>query len=147
MSEWWFLTVPWRSTQSHTLPHKLSMRVDNCAVNFSPSRSSMIRSRFCEDGVAWKAEQQLLQRQAACDRVDRWIQQPNSVAVCSLTQPSGNTLMVGEPSYSTQPSISCLFFVSLCSFQTTDDFQVASAECPSDDEDIDSCEPSSGGLG
>ncbi|XP_055358279.1 neurexin-1a-like isoform X6 [Betta splendens] len=27
--------------------------------------------------------------------------------------------------------------------QTTDDFQVASAECPSDDEDIDSCEPSS----
>ncbi|XP_024152847.1 neurexin-1-beta isoform X27 [Oryzias melastigma] len=30
--------------------------------------------------------------------------------------------------------------------QTTDDFQVASAECPSDDEDIDPCEPSSGGL-
>uniref|UniRef100_A0A7N8YEZ8 Neurexin 1 n=1 Tax=Mastacembelus armatus TaxID=205130 RepID=A0A7N8YEZ8_9TELE len=30
--------------------------------------------------------------------------------------------------------------------QTTDDFLVASAECPSDDEDIDSCEPSSGGL-
>uniref|UniRef100_A0A7N8YK86 Neurexin 1 n=1 Tax=Mastacembelus armatus TaxID=205130 RepID=A0A7N8YK86_9TELE len=28
-------------------------------------------------------------------------------------------------------------------FQTTDDFLVASAECPSDDEDIDSCEPSS----
>ncbi|XP_067379594.1 neurexin-1a-like isoform X9 [Channa argus] len=27
--------------------------------------------------------------------------------------------------------------------QTTDDFPVASAECPSDDEDIDSCEPSS----
>ncbi|XP_026165224.1 neurexin-1a isoform X2 [Mastacembelus armatus] len=27
--------------------------------------------------------------------------------------------------------------------QTTDDFLVASAECPSDDEDIDSCEPSS----
>uniref|UniRef100_A0A3Q1JDC3 Neurexin 1 n=1 Tax=Anabas testudineus TaxID=64144 RepID=A0A3Q1JDC3_ANATE len=30
--------------------------------------------------------------------------------------------------------------------QTTDDFQVASAECPSDDEDIDSCEPSSATL-
>ncbi|XP_062422558.1 neurexin-1a-beta-like isoform X13 [Pungitius pungitius] len=30
--------------------------------------------------------------------------------------------------------------------QTTDDLLVASAECPSDDEDIDSCEPSSGGL-
>ncbi|XP_069394636.1 neurexin-1a isoform X15 [Paralichthys olivaceus] len=30
--------------------------------------------------------------------------------------------------------------------QTTDDFVVASAECPSDDEDIDPCEPSSGGL-
>lgn len=33
------------------------------------------------------------------------------------------------------------------SFQTTDDLLVASAECPSDDEDIDPCEPSSGGLG
>ncbi|KAJ7987511.1 hypothetical protein DPEC_G00327250 [Dallia pectoralis] len=31
--------------------------------------------------------------------------------------------------------------------QTTEDQQVASAECPSDDEDIDPCEPSSGGLG
>ena len=31
--------------------------------------------------------------------------------------------------------------------QTTDDLLVASAECPSDDEDIDPCEPSSGGLG
>ncbi|KAM8786241.1 neurexin-1 isoform 19-T19 [Rhynchonycteris naso] len=30
--------------------------------------------------------------------------------------------------------------------QTTDDILVASAECPSDDEDIDPCEPSSGGL-
>ncbi|KAM6956129.1 neurexin-1a isoform 8-T8 [Aplochiton taeniatus] len=30
--------------------------------------------------------------------------------------------------------------------QTTDDLTVASAECPSDDEDIDPCEPSSGGL-
>ncbi|XP_032408198.1 neurexin-1a isoform X4 [Xiphophorus hellerii] len=30
--------------------------------------------------------------------------------------------------------------------QTTDDLMVASAECPSDDEDIDPCEPSSGGL-
>ncbi|XP_052326656.1 neurexin-1a-like isoform X9 [Oncorhynchus keta] len=30
--------------------------------------------------------------------------------------------------------------------QTTDDLPVASAECPSDDEDIDPCEPSSGGL-
>ncbi|XP_041865761.1 neurexin-1a isoform X4 [Melanotaenia boesemani] len=30
--------------------------------------------------------------------------------------------------------------------QTTDDSLVASAECPSDDEDIDPCEPSSGGL-
>ncbi|XP_070980813.1 neurexin-1a-like isoform X11 [Oncorhynchus clarkii lewisi] len=29
---------------------------------------------------------------------------------------------------------------------TTDDLPVASAECPSDDEDIDPCEPSSGGL-
>uniref|UniRef100_A0A8C8WL15 Neurexin 1 n=1 Tax=Panthera leo TaxID=9689 RepID=A0A8C8WL15_PANLE len=28
--------------------------------------------------------------------------------------------------------------------QTTDDILVASAECPSDDEDIDPCEPSSG---
>ncbi|KAB0366223.1 hypothetical protein FD754_010379, partial [Muntiacus muntjak] len=28
---------------------------------------------------------------------------------------------------------------------TTDDILVASAECPSDDEDIDPCEPSSGG--
>lgn len=36
--------------------------------------------------------------------------------------------------------------VPLC-FQTTDDLLVASAECPSDDEDIDPCEPSSGGLG
>lgn len=36
-----------------------------------------------------------------------------------------------------------LFF----SLQTTDDILVASAECPSDDEDIDPCEPSSGGLG
>lgn len=33
------------------------------------------------------------------------------------------------------------------SLQTTDDILVASAECPSDDEDIDPCEPSSGGLG
>uniref|UniRef100_A0A669C901 Neurexin 1b n=1 Tax=Oreochromis niloticus TaxID=8128 RepID=A0A669C901_ORENI len=32
-------------------------------------------------------------------------------------------------------------------FFTTDEFPVASAECPSDDEDIDPCEPSSGGLG
>ncbi|XP_066034179.1 neurexin-1 isoform X19 [Chamaea fasciata] len=31
-------------------------------------------------------------------------------------------------------------------FETTDDILVASAECPSDDEDIDPCEPSSGGL-
>ncbi|XP_026135059.1 neurexin-1-beta-like isoform X2 [Carassius auratus] len=30
--------------------------------------------------------------------------------------------------------------------QNTDDLLVASAECPSDDEDIDPCEPSSGGL-
>ncbi|XP_038666439.1 neurexin 1a isoform X35 [Scyliorhinus canicula] len=30
--------------------------------------------------------------------------------------------------------------------QSTDDILVASAECPSDDEDIDECEPSSGGL-
>ncbi|XP_049689829.1 neurexin-1 isoform X19 [Accipiter gentilis] len=30
--------------------------------------------------------------------------------------------------------------------QATDDILVASAECPSDDEDIDPCEPSSGGL-
>uniref|UniRef100_A0A3B3RD11 Neurexin 1b n=1 Tax=Paramormyrops kingsleyae TaxID=1676925 RepID=A0A3B3RD11_9TELE len=30
--------------------------------------------------------------------------------------------------------------------QTTDDLLVASAECPNDDEDIDPCEPSSGGL-
>ncbi|XP_039546486.1 neurexin-1b isoform X2 [Pimephales promelas] len=30
--------------------------------------------------------------------------------------------------------------------QTTDDLLVASAECPSDDEDIDPCEPNSGGL-
>ncbi|XP_043551869.1 neurexin 1a isoform X27 [Chiloscyllium punctatum] len=30
--------------------------------------------------------------------------------------------------------------------QSTDDLLVASAECPSDDEDIDECEPSSGGL-
>uniref|UniRef100_A0AAR2IT88 Neurexin 1 n=1 Tax=Pygocentrus nattereri TaxID=42514 RepID=A0AAR2IT88_PYGNA len=30
--------------------------------------------------------------------------------------------------------------------QTTDELLVASAECPSDDEDIDPCEPSSGGL-
>ncbi|XP_066172458.1 neurexin-1 isoform X8 [Sylvia atricapilla] len=30
--------------------------------------------------------------------------------------------------------------------QTSDDILVASAECPSDDEDIDPCEPSSGGL-
>ncbi|CAG09464.1 unnamed protein product [Tetraodon nigroviridis] len=30
--------------------------------------------------------------------------------------------------------------------QPTDDVLVASAECPSDDEDIDPCEPSSGGL-
>nr|XP_020762851.1 neurexin-1-beta isoform X2 [Odocoileus virginianus texanus] len=30
--------------------------------------------------------------------------------------------------------------------KTTDDILVASAECPSDDEDIDPCEPSSGGL-
>ncbi|XP_061914359.1 neurexin-1a-like isoform X14 [Entelurus aequoreus] len=30
--------------------------------------------------------------------------------------------------------------------QTTEDLLVASAECPSDDEDIDPCEPSSGGL-
>ncbi|XP_029110229.1 neurexin 1a isoform X11 [Scleropages formosus] len=30
--------------------------------------------------------------------------------------------------------------------QTTDDVVVASAECPNDDEDIDPCEPSSGGL-
>ncbi|XP_035255921.1 neurexin-1-beta-like isoform X13 [Anguilla rostrata] len=30
--------------------------------------------------------------------------------------------------------------------QTTDDLLVASAECPTDDEDIDPCEPSSGGL-
>lgn len=31
--------------------------------------------------------------------------------------------------------------------QMTDDPLVASAECPSDDEDITPCEPSSGGLG
>ncbi|XP_071436835.1 neurexin-1 isoform X32 [Pithys albifrons albifrons] len=33
-----------------------------------------------------------------------------------------------------------------CQKKTTDDILVASAECPSDDEDIDPCEPSSGGL-
>uniref|UniRef100_A0A4W3IGP8 Neurexin/syndecan/glycophorin C domain-containing protein n=1 Tax=Callorhinchus milii TaxID=7868 RepID=A0A4W3IGP8_CALMI len=32
-------------------------------------------------------------------------------------------------------------------FQSTDDLLVASAECPTDDEDLDECEPSSGGLG
>lgn len=36
---------------------------------------------------------------------------------------------------------------SLIYLQTTDDILVASAECPSDDEDIDPCETSSGGLG
>ncbi|XP_074673765.1 neurexin-1 isoform X29 [Strix aluco] len=40
------------------------------------------------------------------------------------------------------------FSVSICTtgIPTTDDILVASAECPSDDEDIDPCEPSSGGL-
>uniref|UniRef100_A0AAQ6A6X5 Neurexin 1 n=1 Tax=Amphiprion ocellaris TaxID=80972 RepID=A0AAQ6A6X5_AMPOC len=45
-----------------------------------------------------------------------------------------------------QPSVSCPHHCVLLSFQTTDDLLVASAECPSDDEDIDPCEPSSGGL-
>uniref|UniRef100_A0A3B3YIX1 Neurexin/syndecan/glycophorin C domain-containing protein n=1 Tax=Poecilia mexicana TaxID=48701 RepID=A0A3B3YIX1_9TELE len=35
---------------------------------------------------------------------------------------------------------------SIMFYSTTDDLMVASAECPSDDEDIDPCEPSSGGL-
>ncbi|KAG9484481.1 hypothetical protein GDO78_010059, partial [Eleutherodactylus coqui] len=37
--------------------------------------------------------------------------------------------------------------VTSCTLQSSDDLLVASAECPSeDDEDIDPCEPSSGGL-
>lgn len=35
-------------------------------------------------------------------------------------------------------------FFSIFSSQSTDDLLVASAECPSDDEDIDPCDPSSG---
>lgn len=52
---WWLLTIPWRALQSHRLKHKLSMWVDNCAVNLSLPWSSIIWSHFCKDVVAWKA--------------------------------------------------------------------------------------------
>uniref|UniRef100_A0A3P8N997 Neurexin 1 n=1 Tax=Astatotilapia calliptera TaxID=8154 RepID=A0A3P8N997_ASTCA len=41
----------------------------------------------------------------------------------------------------------CSPLINESDYSTTDDLLVASAECPSDDEDIDPCEPSSGGLG
>lgn len=146
---WWLLTVPSRILQDN----KLSMWVGNCAVNFSLHCFS-IRSHFCKDVFAWKAVQQLLLCQAACGRVDRWIQQLDSVAVVifmpsasiSLTQPSGNAT-IGSFERLFFFFIDLMFHCASLSLQTTDDFLVASAECPSDDEDIDPCEPSSGGLG
>lgn len=45
------------------------------------------------------------------------------------------------------PQIFQIFLFSFFLPQMTDDPLVASAECPSDDEDITPCEPSSGGLG
>uniref|UniRef100_A0A4W6E8D2 Neurexin 1b n=1 Tax=Lates calcarifer TaxID=8187 RepID=A0A4W6E8D2_LATCA len=65
-----------------------------------------------------------------------------------------NMAAEGDPNIKIQGSVrlvakyfmpSPLYCVPL-SFQTTDDLLVASAECPSDDEDIDPCEPSSGGV-
>uniref|UniRef100_A0A674BLP0 Neurexin 1 n=1 Tax=Salmo trutta TaxID=8032 RepID=A0A674BLP0_SALTR len=46
----------------------------------------------------------------------------------------------------TSTSIIEITTTTASSRKTTDDLPVASAECPSDDEDIDPCEPSSGGL-
>lgn len=40
----------------------------------------------------------------------------------------------------------CEFFWFFLSSQSADDLLVASAECPSDDEDIDPCDPSSGEM-
>uniref|UniRef100_A0A4W6E6H6 Neurexin 1b n=1 Tax=Lates calcarifer TaxID=8187 RepID=A0A4W6E6H6_LATCA len=46
----------------------------------------------------------------------------------------------------TSTSIMEITTTTASSRRTTDDLLVASAECPSDDEDIDPCEPSSGGV-
>uniref|UniRef100_A0A8C7FAI6 Neurexin 1 n=1 Tax=Oncorhynchus kisutch TaxID=8019 RepID=A0A8C7FAI6_ONCKI len=57
-------------------------------------------------------------------------------------QSSANTANRSE----TSTSIMEITTTTASSRRTTDDLLVASAECPSDDEDIDPCEPSSGGL-
>lgn len=79
----------------------------------------------------------------------------NSHLICpaSLNPPLGAPLLVALSGSHLTPlmqlSIWCPLHICTVplSFQTTDDLLVASAECPSDDEDIDPCEPSSGGLG
>lgn len=45
------------------------------------------------------------------------------------------------PAHPLEPSLSLLLPLSP---QNTDDLLVASAECPSDDEDLEECEPSTG---
>uniref|UniRef100_A0A8C7YVP6 Neurexin 1b n=1 Tax=Oryzias sinensis TaxID=183150 RepID=A0A8C7YVP6_9TELE len=60
----------------------------------------------------------------------------------SITPQSSTTANRSE----TSTSIMEITTTTASSRRTTDDFLVASAECPSDDEDIDPCEPSSGGL-
>uniref|UniRef100_A0A3Q3MWG2 Neurexin 1 n=1 Tax=Mastacembelus armatus TaxID=205130 RepID=A0A3Q3MWG2_9TELE len=60
----------------------------------------------------------------------------------SITPQSSTTANRSE----TSTSIMEITTTTASSRRTTDDFLVASAECPSDDEDIDSCEPSSGGV-
>lgn len=79
-----------------------------------------------------------------------------------LKKLTASSALLATPSLLTQPLRTTLLSVrtfcphahpllrSVCvslSLQTTDDVLVASAECPSDDEDIEPCEPSSGGLG
>uniref|UniRef100_A0A8C6WYR0 Neurexin 1b n=1 Tax=Neogobius melanostomus TaxID=47308 RepID=A0A8C6WYR0_9GOBI len=60
----------------------------------------------------------------------------------SITPQSSTTANRSE----TSTSIMEITTTTASSRRTTDDLLVASAECPSDDEDIDPCEPSSGGL-
>ncbi|XP_029377792.1 neurexin-1-beta isoform X6 [Echeneis naucrates] len=74
---------------------------------------------------------------------------PSSITPQSSTTANRSETSTSIMEITTTTAISCPHHstprLSL-SFQTTDDSLVASAECPSDDEDIDPCEPSSGGL-
>uniref|UniRef100_A0A8C9X5T7 Neurexin 1b n=1 Tax=Sander lucioperca TaxID=283035 RepID=A0A8C9X5T7_SANLU len=64
----------------------------------------------------------------------------------SITPQSSTTANRSETSTSIMEITTTTASSRVSRSPTTDDLLVASAECPSDDEDIDPCEPSSGGL-